>query len=362
MSDPFSHDEVVYFEYSQVSIEQVYIENSVAKAEVGFFLPVALVLVIFVGALMPWVLIRPLGETKYSYNLTDVPGGLGVLVTTGVLTVIGGILFGFRRRFGLTMMSVAAGSLGWMASMSGLLLGVIGSLIPAISVAGIDLAKAQVGQGTGVLVSIAASLLLGILAIRQYEPVSQMSPNLNIRIMPLLALVPLILIAVNHHEGWLTLGSETSGWRAEVPGDALYGSGLMLLFIYLVIGVWFLALVTRSEAIVISAGIASVIIAAFSGLYAVFVWLGGKTLNWLLPSSLGDWSTISVEPPLYVSLFSSVVLLAVSVIGFFPRMTMAQIAVKEKSTVSSKVVKTSDLVGLVIIVITILWVVIARNF
>lgn len=361
--DPFSPDDVVGIDLSNQHGSTEQVDSSLSRrvsSDLGFLLPVSLAFVIFVGALMPWVRIRPLGDTKYSYNLTDVPGGMGILVTCGLLTVIGAVILGFRRRAGLTIMSVTAGSLGWMASMSGLLLGLVGSMIPAISVAGIDLAKAQVGQGSGVVVSITGSLLLGIIAIRQYDPVSRLSSNLSIRILPIGALIPLILIAVNHHAGWLVLGNEASGWKAEVPGDALYGSGLILLFLYFIIGVWFLALIIRTDEILISASIASIVIAAFSGMYAVFVWLGGKTLNWLVPQSLGDWSKTSVEAPLYVSFFSSIVLLVVSVLGFFPEINRATIAFKEKTDVSSRSVKTGDIIGLVIILVTIIWLVLSN--
>ena len=328
--------------------------NSVKSSEAGtqVLLPIALCVVVFVGSLMPWVVVRPFTDTRTNYNLTDIAGGIGVLLTAALFVIVGAITLGFKHRVGLTIMSIAAGTLGWMATISGMLLGVVGSLLPSIKVAGIDLTKAQVGQGPGVAVSIVASLLLGILCVRRFEPISTLSPSIGIRILPILAIVPLIALAVNHHAGWLVLGSEKAGWTAEVPGDSFYGSGIVLLLIYFCAGMWFVTFIVRTRILTICTSALSVLIAAVCGLYAVFVWVGGKALKWLIPSSIEGWSTVSNEMPLYLSFIGSIVLLVVAIIGFIPQVSTKTFDLGSRVNIKSSKLSGADTAGVALLVLT----------
>jgi hypothetical protein len=283
-----------------------------------FILPLSVAAWVYFGALQPWIVIRPFGGARRTYNLTDVPGGIGVLATSIALCLGGCLIAVWKTRPGLTVMSISASSLGWMATISGLLLGVVGSLIPSIEVAGIDLTEAQVGQGAGVAVSICAALLLGILTLRRYEPIASLSPAFGIRLMPMISIVLLLLLGINHHASWLVLGNSETDWRADVPGDSMYGSGVILLCIYLCLGIWFLALVVKTRALTLFAATLSTLVATCCLAYSVLVWVGGKALAWLLPGSVEGWASISVEGALYLSFIASVFLLIAAVLSFVP--------------------------------------------
>jgi hypothetical protein len=351
MSDPFGDPFDEEISHQDVNRTEA---KSVKSSETGtqVLLPISLCVVVFVGSLMPWVVVRPFTDTRSSYNLTDIAGGIGVLLTAALFVIVGAITLGFKHRVGLTIMSIAAGTLGWMATISGMLLGVVGSLLPSIKVAGIDLTKAQVGQGQGVAVSIVASLLLGILCVRRFEPISTMSPSIGIRVLPILAIIPLIALAVNHHAGWLVLGSEKAGWTAEVPGDSFYGSGIVLLLIYFCAGMWFVTFIVRTRILTICTSALSVSIAAVCGMYSIFVWVGGKALKWLIPSSIEGWSTVSNEMPLYLSFFGSIVLLVVAIVGFIPQISEKTFNLGSRVNIRSSKLSGADMVGIALLVLT----------
>jgi hypothetical protein len=255
-------------------------------------------------------------------------------MTSVIVVVVGAILLGFKKRVGLVLISLSVICISWMATISGLLLGVVGSLIPSIKVLGIDLAKAQVGQGTGVAVSLVAGL--------------------SIRILPIIAIIPLLVVTVNFHSPWLVLGNDETALGAEIPGDSLYGSGLLLLFMYLGMGMWFLALIVRTRMMNVWASIVSGTIASICGLFALFVWIGGKTLQWLLPGSLEKWTSISSEPPLFITLVAAALLFVLSIAGFFPQVEEKSIGVGNDATIASKKISMSDLVGTLLLLTTIL--------
>lgn len=348
MNDPFASE----FDEVDVRSDINQLDNDFATDGTRVLLPLSLAFVVYVGALMPWVIVRPLSQETKNFNLTDVPGGIGILMTSVIFVITGAIFLGFQKRVGLAIISLSVISISWMATISGLLLGVVGSLIPSIKVIGIDLGKAQVGQGSGVAVSLVAGLLLGMLTIRKYEPISNFSPGLSIRLLPVAAIIPLIIITVNFHAPWLVLGNSESNWGAEVPGDSLYGSGLLLLLMYLGTGMWFLALIVRTRAMTISASIVSGLIGLVCGLFAVFVWIGGKALQWLLPGSLDQWTSVSTEFPLYISLLSAVVLFVLSIAGLFPAVSEQSIGVGKDATIANKAFSMSDVVGVLILLVT----------
>ena len=341
MIDPFA-DELVTL---QVQTSDELLDSDFATDGSRVLLPLSLTFVVFVGCLMPWVIVRPLSNETKTFNLTDIPGGIGILMTAAVLVISGAVLLGFGKRAGLLVMSISAISLSWMATISGMTLGVVGSLIPSIKVLGIDLGKAQIGQGSGVAVTLVSGLLLGMLTIRKYEPIASFSPGLSIRVLPLLAIAPLITITVNFHSPWLVLGNGGTEWGAEVPGDSFYGSGILLLLMYTGIGMWFLSLIVRARIVAVAASISSLLIAIVCGVFAVFVWIGGKALQWLLPGTLEDWTSISIEPSLYISLLSAVALFIISIIGFFPVLADKSIGVTKDASIANRTISMSDVAG-----------------
>lgn len=171
-------------------------------------LPLSLLMLCLYGATMPWVLIRPLSASIRTFNITDVPGGIGILWTVIFLSIPGIVLLLLRKQSGLFVVGLAAGVLGWMGTVLGLLLGVITSIIPSIDLAGIDMAKAQAGQGPGVPVTVLASVILGIIVLQRMNSGEQIGPKISVPVVPLVALVPLVLLAINHHVKWLSLGVE----------------------------------------------------------------------------------------------------------------------------------------------------------
>ena len=88
MNDPFSDpfDE----ESSPQDVGRTSV-NSVKSSEAGtqVLLPIALCVVVFVGSLMPWVVVRPFTDTRTNYNLTDIAGGIGVLLTAALFVIVG---------------------------------------------------------------------------------------------------------------------------------------------------------------------------------------------------------------------------------------------------------------------------------
>jgi hypothetical protein len=193
-------------------------------------------------------------------------------------------------------------------------------------------------------VTVVASLALAFMVVRQLQPFAIYAPSTHIPVLPLAVVAPLIAIAICMHSEWLRLGTSGSAVQAQVAGDALYGSGLVILGLWLAVGLWIGALmVNRSLMITIASGLTAVI-SVIVGMYAMFVWGGGRLLDWLIPAKLERWTAVSVEPQLYIVLLSTVATLVISVLGLFPKMHQAKFALGTRAPSSARVY-TSDVVG-----------------
>jgi hypothetical protein len=337
MSDPFADWSI------DSSLTMSSTNNEVYDGQTRVFLPITLAMLTFIGALSPWIVLRPLGKDSTSYNLTDIPGGMGVLVTIFVFGIISSIVMVWKRLAGMAMLSLSVVSLGWMASISGILLGTLSSLIPAIEVAGIDLARAQLGQGNGVVVSALSSLLLAFLCIRQLDPVSRYSPAFEIPIIQIAALLPVLIVTTSIHQGWVLLGNAESEWNAVIPGDALYGSGLLNLALWISVGIWLTSVVLRKSFVVRSAGVVGILVGLVTLAYSGFTWLGGKALSWLLPSSTEGWATVTLQPSLYLTAICAVAMIGLGVLSLFTASDEKTIRLPSRTNIGSLSVPTSDL-------------------
>lgn len=307
------------------------------------FLPVVLALVVLRGSLLPWVTIREFSDKKYTYNLTDVRGGIGIIMTIVLFVMVGGLISMFKRLTGLTVISIAVAMLGWMAAISGILLTLVASFLPSIRVAGLDLTRATVSQGSGVAVTVIASLSLAFLVVRQFEPLNRYSAQNKISLLPLVALVPLVVTAVGMHAEWMRLGREGESVEAVIAGDSLYGSGIVVLVLWMTIGLWICALVLQRTVAMRVAGVASIVVSIVVVMYATFLWLGGKALWWLLPQKVESWASISFRPMLFVILAASVGLFVCGISSFLESVSSLGVVMSEQRTVASRSFHTSDL-------------------
>jgi len=313
-------------------------------------LPIALALVVLKGGSLPWITVRTFSGNERVYNLADLRGGMAVIMTIALVVLVGATVGIFKRLTGMTIMSLGVAALGWMAAISGILLSLLWSLIPSINVAGLDLAKATLSQGSGVVVTVVASLSLAFMVVRQVEPFKTYAPSTHLPVLPLAVLVPLLAVIVCMHSEWLSLGTDGSGVQAQVAGDSLYGSGLVVLAIWLAIGLWIGALmVNRSLIISIASGL-TVVVSIIVGMYAVFLWAGGRLLDWLIPAKLEKWTAVSIEPQLYVVLASVAVTFFVSVAGLFSRMQNVKITLGLRTPGAVRFYY-SDALGSVILVV-----------
>lgn len=283
-------------------------------------LPFALAIAVLRGSSMPWITIRTFSGTEHVYNLSDLRGGIAVIMTVSLFVFIGAILGIFKRVTGITIMSLSVATLGWMAAISGMLLTLLWSLIPSINVAGLDLSKVTLSQGSGVVVTVVSSLALAFMVVRQLEPLRSYSPTTKVPVIPVVVLLPILVVSLLMHDEWLRLGSASSQVEAQIAGDALYGSGLVVLGLWLSVGLWIGSLmVNRPLMIGIASGL-SFVISIIVGMYGLFMWAGGSLLDWLIPAKLENWAAVEVEAQLYVVLVSSIAMLVLSTLGLFPRM------------------------------------------
>jgi hypothetical protein len=319
------------------------------KSQPRLFLPIALAILALRGSLLPWVTVREFNGDSHHYNLSDVKAGTSILVTISLVCICGAIVAIFKRITGLTIMSLVIASLGWMAAISGGLLGILGSLLPSINVAGIDLTRASVGQGSGVTITIVASFALAFIIVRQLPPIDVYSPKAHFSLLPLISLVPLILIAINMHSEWMILGSEETSYQAIIAGDSLYGSGLLVLVIWLNVGMWISALIIPKPLVAKFAGTLSILVSVVVTMYTLFLWGGGKALAWLIPSKVDKWATVSIEPTTYLVAFSAVSLLVVGCLSFFPTVQSRSVGIAEQRSVGNSQLHTSDVLAGIII-------------
>lgn len=308
-------------------------------------LPIVLSLIVLRGSLLPWVNVRPYSGNEHQYNLTDVRGGIGIIMTIVLFVMIGALISISKRMTGMTIMSIAVAMLGWMAAISGILLGVIMSFVPSIEVAGLDLTRASVGQGSGVAVTVVASLVLAFMVVRNLEPLSRYSPSNRISLLPIVAAIPAVVIAIGMHSEWMRLGNSGEQIEAIIAGDSLYGSGLVVLVVWMVIGLWIGALVLQRPLASRIAGVVSVVVSLVVVMYTVFLWLGGKALWWLLPQKAENWASLQVEPTLYLVLLAAVGLLVTGLLSFSSQIVSKGVNVSEQREVASRKFYTSDLLA-----------------
>jgi len=313
-------------------------------------LPIALAVVVIRGASMPWITVRTFSGNERTYNLIALRGGVAIILTISLFMVVGGVVGIFKRITGMTIMSMSAATLGWLAAISGMLLTLLWSLIPSINVAGIDLAKATLSQGSGVVVTVVASLALAFMVVRQLEPFATYAPTTRIPILPLVVVVFLTAISVCMHSRWLRLGTDGSGLQVNIAGDTLYGSGLVVLGLWLAVGLWIGALMVNRSLVIAVASSLTVVVSLIVGVYAVFMWAGGRLLDWLVPARLDEWTAVSIEPPLYVVAVSVVVVFGASVLGFFPRTHRWQISLGARTPGLGRVFY-SDIAGTVLLLL-----------
>ena len=320
-------------------------------------LPVALALAVIRGSTLPWVTIRTFSGNQRNYDLTDIKGGVAIVVTNGFVVMIGIIVGVFKRLTGMTIMSLGVAALGWMAAISGMLLTLLWSLIPSVNVAGLDLARATLSQGSGVVVTVISSLALAFMVVRQLEPVRSYAPSTHIAALPIIILIPIIAIAISMHSEWLRLGSEDASVQALIAGDALYGSGLVVLGLWLSVGLWIGAMmINRSLVIMFACGL-SFLVAVIVEMYALLVWAGGNALDWLVPAKLERWTTVSMEPQLFIVLISAGFVAIMSILGFVPRIQRLQISLGSRIRASSGL-WYSDIAGgvvLVLVLASVVW-------
>lgn len=312
------------------------------------FLPIVLALTVLRGSLLPWVTIREFSEEKHTYNLTDVRGGIGIIMTIVLFVLIGGLVSLFKRVTGLTIMSVSVAMLGWMAAISGILLAVVASFVPSVNVAGLDLTRATVSQGSGVAITVVASLSLAFMVVRHFEPINRYSPQNKISLLPLVALAPLLMMAVGMHAEWMRLGNVGEAVEAVISGDSLYGSGIVVLALWMAIGLWICALVLQRSIAMKVAGAVSVVVSLVVVMYAAFLWLGGKALWWLLPQKAENWASLSFHPTLFAVLGAAIALFVCGCCSFFESMVGRGITMNEQRVVASRTVHTSDLVAVLL--------------
>lgn len=337
MSDPFE-------DWSANSnIANVEVSNQSVTGQTRMLLPISLALMTLMGALSPWIVLRPLGKDATTYNLTDIPGGVGVLVTIFVFGLMSSIVMIWKRLTGMVMLSLSVVSLGWMASISGILLSTLSSLIPAIEVAGIDLRRAQLGQGSGVVLSALASLLLAFLCIRQLDPVNRYSPAFEIPIIQIFSLVPILIVTTSLHHGWVSLGNPESEWNAVVPGGSLYGSGLLNVALWISVGIFLTSAVLRRPFVSRSAGVMGIFVGLVTLAYTGFTWLGGKALSWLLPQSTDGWSNVTLQPSLYLTAICAVLMVGLGALTLFTASADKSIRLPSRSQIGSIKIPTSDL-------------------
>lgn len=301
--------------------------SSMSPSQTRLLLPIALAAAVLRGTSMPWITVRTFSGNERVYNLSDLRGGIAVVMTVALFVLIGAVIAIFKRMTGMTIMSLSVATLGWMAAISGMLLTLLWSLIPSINVAGLDLAKATLSQGSGVAVTVVASLGLAFMVVRQLEPLRSYAPTTDIPIVPIIGLLPAVVIAVLMHSAWLTLGTDTSTVQVKIAGDALYGSGLVVLGLWLSVGLWIGAIMVSRSLMIAIASALSAVVSIVVVMYALFVWSGGRLLDWLVPSRLGDWTAVTAEPQLYIVLVSSAVALGASVIGLFPKMQLIRLSI-----------------------------------
>lgn len=316
-------------------------------------LPFVFALVTIRASVMPWVTVRSFSGENHYYNLADIRGGVGIILTICLVILIGVVVAIFFRSSGLTIMSIGTATIGWMAAISGVLLSLVGSVIPSISVAGLDLARASVGQGVGVIVAVMSSFSLAFAAIRRLDPIKKYVSTRSIPALPLLALVFLVVVASSMHSEWLRLATADAEFQAILSGDSLYGSGLVVLALWLGIGCWIGSLVIQRPVSQVLASVISLLVAGVVLLYSILLWVGGKALDLLIPANVSNWTTFSIEPALYLIFISSVLLVMTSLGGLIRAVQRLSIPLGKDLAPGSARVRPGELLAGVLLVLLI---------
>jgi len=87
------------------------------------------------------------------------------------------------------------------------------------------------------------------------------------------------------------------------------------------------------------------------------VWIGGRALAWLLPSSVEGWASVKIEASLYATTLSAIAVGVLGIVGIVTASRERVVKLNKEMSISSLKVPTSDLFAYVLIFFALLWMV-----
>jgi hypothetical protein len=162
-------------------------------------------------------------------------------------------------------------------------------------------------------------------------------------VVQIAAVVPVIIVTTSLQEGWVLLGNPEAEWNAMVPGNSLYGSGLLNLALWVCVGVWLTSIVLRRPVVIRTAGILGIVVGLVTIGYVVLTWLGGKALSWLLPSSIEGWVGIAMQPSFYLTALCALAMVGLGILSLFMAEKDKSVRLASNTKVATLTIPTSDL-------------------
>jgi hypothetical protein len=129
------------------------------------------------------------------------------------------------------------------------------------------------------------------------------------------------------------------------------------MVLWLAIGLWLTSAVLRRPFVMRIAGALAILLAVVVAGYTLLVWIGGRALAWLLPSSVEGWASVKIEASLYATTLSAIAVGVLGIVGIVTASRERVVKLNKEMSISSLKVPTSDLFAYVLIFFALLWMV-----
>lgn len=263
---------------------------------------------------LPWVRYRLPGLTSAELSFVELSGGKIYAGFFVVFALLGVLLASLKQRLGVLIICFSVGMVGWLAGMAALIIGIVRSLIPAIPIPGVDISRSLLGQGSGVVLAIFASILVSV-EILGHAKSDRNPSDREFNLMAIISLLLTVGLSVLNHTEWLVVSSSKFSDLIAISGDNIFGSVVVAVITWCCVAVAAGELIGVNRITTRVVSFALLICGIVKLLQAVVVWGGASLFKFLIPNSIGEFADPQMKLSFWLSLVVALVCVVLGILG-----------------------------------------------
>jgi len=251
-------------------------------------------------------------------------GGRAFAIIYCLTIFVGVVIFVSKKPIGILIVAVPASVVAWFAfavivisSIFDNFVGVFGQLIRVATAVDTGEPGAWIGQGPGLVIAVVSGLLLGVVAVLHFQPLSTITWDRGDLSETISTAVILIALLVSSQNTWVTAEIIGHQFRLRIQGDQLFGSAIVDGILWMAIGLWALSALVKVEGLRKLVQIATAIGAVLRLLQCGFVFAGTALLRKIMPGSIEIGDSVHKLPSLYFASALSVISILFAFSAFF---------------------------------------------